>query len=72
MANDSYFRIVDKMTKYTYSYNYRKMGKLKTQIPIYCIQYNWENWFNLKRTLDKIYMLNVFYVECLQVSLNTG
>ena len=37
----------------------RKMGKLKTQSPTYCIMDNWENVLYLTHTLDKIYLTGI-------------
>ena len=45
----------------------REMGKLNTHSPIYCTKYNWENWLNLRHTLDKMYLANILDVQYLQI-----
>ena len=46
------------------------MGKLNTHSPIYCMKDNWENWLNLRHTLDRMYLTSIFrripsdHVEC--------
>ena len=56
MTNDSYFRFDYDMIKYTHIFLIitRGMGKLKTHSPISCTKDNWENWLNLRYTLDRM------------------
>ena len=36
-----------------------RMGKLNTHSLIYCMKNNWENWFNLGHTLDRMYLTSI-------------
>ena len=31
---------------------------------------NWENWLNLRHTLNRLYLTNILYIHCLRVSLH--
>ena len=46
----------------------REMGKLKTHslIHVYSIEGNWENWLNLRHTLNRIYLTSILYIQCLE------
>ena len=54
--------------KVQFSQSSKKMDEIKTHSIIYCINDNWENWFNLRHTLDRIYSKNILYVQWLQIS----
>ena len=45
------------------------MGKLKIHSPIYCKSDYWDNWQNLRHTLNRIYLLSMLYVQRLHISL---
>ena len=53
--------------KYTYSLNHHKrMGKPNTHSPIYCMKYYWKNWFNVRQSLDRMYLTSILDVQYLQ------
>ena len=47
----------------------RGIGKMKTHSTIYRKRGNWENWLNLRYTLDRIHLKSIVYIQCSQPSL---
>ena len=58
-----YFRFDDdNKIKHMYSHNlHKKMVKLKTHSPIYCMKDNWENWLNRRHTYEAEYTWQAFF-----------
>ena len=45
------------------------MGKLDTHNPIYCMKDDWDNWLNLRHTLNRMYMASIVEVQYVQIHL---
>ena len=52
------FMMIIQLSIYILQVIKRDMGKLKTLIPIYCTEDDWENGLNLD-TLDEMYMTSI-------------
>ena len=46
------------------------MGKLNTNSPIYYMENKWENWLNLRYTIDRLFLTNILEVQHFQTCLN--
>ena len=58
MANGSYFWFDgDDMIKYTYSHKHHK-------------KVDWEDWRNLRHTLDRMYLTSILEVQYFQIHLH--
>ena len=47
----------------------REMGKLNTHDPVYCMKDTWENWLILRHKLDRMYLINISYVQHFQIDM---
>ena len=72
MFHTSDLMMMIRYSTYILTITIREMGNLKTHSPIYCMKDNWENWRNLRHTLDNVHLTSILEVQYLQIRLHNN